>query len=211
MIKAILFDIDGTLLDTREFIIQAYLHTIQKHGKIVYDKTELMTFINGTIFEVYERALPGFDLQPLVDEHEAFQTANLDLITAYDDVHATFDALSREGIQIAALTNRRKKSAHTNLKLHNLDVYFKLVLTPEDLTRGKPDPEGVQKALKYFKINKHEIAMVGDAVTDIETGKNAGVKTVGVTHGFSSRAQLKEAGADFIIDALPELVTHGIL
>lgn len=207
MIKALLFDIDGTLLDTREFIIQAYLHTIRKHRGITFERETLLSFVNGTIHEVYERALPGYEKQPLVDTHEEFQTANLDLISVYDDVHVSMELLRNFGIKFAAITNRRRKSAHTNLQLHDLDIYFDHVITPEDVVHTKPDPEGILKALKRFGVKKAEALMVGDAATDVKAGQNAGVKTVGVTHGFSTHAQLIEAGADHIIDSISELVT----
>lgn len=206
MIKLICFDIDGTLLDTREFIIGAYLHTIKHHAGIDYARDELITFINGTIHEVYETALPGHLQEAFLNTHEEFQTANLHLITIYDEVVTTLDILKKKNIRFAAVTNRRRESALRNLSLHKLDSYFDIVITPEDVKKGKPDPEGVIKVMKQFDVKPRETMFVGDAVSDILTGQNAQIKTVGVTHGFSTKKQLEDVHADYVIDTISQLI-----
>lgn len=205
--KALLFDIDGTLLDTREFILQTYERVLKKHNGPVFERSELIKHVGGgSLITNYPKILPGMDVQILMQDHKDIHAELLHLIVSYKDVHDVLTTLKKK-YKVAAVTGRTKKSAYTNMKNHGLTDYFEFITTAEDVKNPKPDPEGIIQALSFFKIQPHEALMIGDADSDIEAGKRAGVKTVAITHGFFDREYLSKYEPDYIIDTLPELLS----
>lgn len=202
----VIFDIDGTLIDTRTFIAQSYIHVAKKYANLDYTPQTLPHYLtSGTLQQSYEQFLPFVPLSKAMREHEAFQAANLDLIAPYTGVGALLETLSSTH-RIVALTNRQKTSAHVNMRRANIYHYFDLILTAEDVTEHKPLPEGVFRGMEHVGASVHTTHMVGDTAADIEAGRKAGVKTVGVTHGFATSKQMEDIAPDHIIHTLAELL-----
>jgi HAD superfamily hydrolase (TIGR01509 family) len=115
------------------------------------------------------------------------------------------DSLRAQGWKLAVLTGAGRHIGEL-LKHQGVDGYFVSIVHSERITRSKPDPEGLVLALKECGVSPEHAVLVGDRHFDIEAGKNGGVAaTVGITHGFGTRTELKAAGADYIIDSLAEL------
>lgn len=201
----IIFDIDGTLIDTRTFILESYIHVAKELGGVTYTQDQLPHYLtSGTLQQTYSAFLPHVELTDAMSEHEAFQKRNLDLIAPYEGAQKLLKTLGKTHA-IAALTNRRSTSAHTNMKRMNIHEYFDLILTADDVVNHKPHPEGIIYSMNHLNAQPETTHMVGDSAADIEAGRAAGAKTVGVTHGFSNLLQMEDIAPDHIIHSLDEL------
>lgn len=199
MIKAILFDLDGTLLDTREFIYRAFEHTFERHNLPVIARDSLAKLMGGSLESIYEGIAPFLDCHVLCDTHRSFQEANLHLSVLFPYVEITLDTLRKRGIKLAVVTTRSKRTSIRTLETAGIDAYFDVVVSGEDVTRLKPDPEPLLYALGKLGIPANQSAMVGDTEADVLAGKSAGAYTVAVTYGFAGRGII-QSNPDLIIE-----------
>lgn len=204
MVKVILFDIDGTLLDTTELIYQAYEHSLKTHGHRVIKRDTMALSIGKSLEDCYLDFSPNGDILVLSKTHNEFQIKNAHLAELFPDTINTLTKLKSLGFRMIGITNRGRASGVLSIKHTGLDKFLEFVLYRDDVKKLKPDPEPVLLALKKLKIQKDEAIMVGDSFVDIECGQNAGVKTVGVTYGFGGE-HIKNLSPDFLIDKLSEL------
>ena len=206
-IRVVVFDIDGTLIDTREFILQAYQHTIQKHGYPVPARATIAALIGHKIEECYAVLVPGVETAPLVADHALFQAGNINLTHAYDGAREVIDAIKNRGLKIVLWTGR-KEHIQTVLSHCGFDQdEFAAVVDAQMVEHGKPDPEGLLLGLGIADLLPEQAIMVGDAVVDIEAGRHGGVAaTIAVTHGFGTRDALIGADPDYMVNSLPELL-----
>lgn len=206
-IKAVVFDIDGTLLDTREFIFQAYEHAIAKNGYPVPDRALIAEQIGHRIEECYAALVPDADAEKLIADHIAFQMGQIDLIFPFDGAVTLVAQLRKMELKIVLWTSRR---AHVITALERSGFTqdsFDAVVDATMVDVGKPDPQGLLFGLGIVGIEPAHAVMVGDAPVDIDAGIRAGVAaTIGITHGFGSRDQLLVAKPDYVVDSLSELL-----
>lgn len=207
-LDAILFDLDGTLADTREFIFQAFERVLESYGHPVPGRSAMMAKMGLPLAECYAAFAPedGADIAALCAAHDAFQHANLGLVEGYDGLIDTLDALRAAGYKIGVCTDRGE---HVFAALGRAGIASRcdVLVHGKLVAKPKPDPEGILKALGQLSIEPARAAMVGDTRVDIEAGKNSGLAlTVGLTHGFGARETLSRAGADRVVDSLPEIL-----
>lgn len=204
-IEAAIFDVDGMLLDTREFIFQAYEYTLASHGHEVPDRSVIARQIGRSLPDCYEAFAPEGELITLCDTHHEFQSEQLHLITPYEGLVEMLDTLQQNRIKLGAFSSR-KGNLIPSLKNAGVLNYFGVVVQGSDVLRHKPHPEGLLKALAALAVEPSRASMSGDAVVDIEAGKAAGVAlTIGITHGFGTREDLETAKPDFVVDDLQSI------
>ncbi len=203
-VKAVLFDLDGTLVDTLEFVYQAYEFTLKTHKLKSVSRKVLGTLIGKEITAIYNMIAPGFDASTLIKTHNDFQNKKMDLIESYPEVEQVVKKIKKMGIKMGVVTSRLRNSKET-LEVAGLGGLFEVIISAEDVTHHKPHPECVLLALKKLKVKATDAILVGDSSFDIQTGKNAKVKIVGVTYGFFGES-IKESNPDFIIDKLEEIL-----
>lgn len=204
-IKAILFDIDGTLLNTTELIYQAFEHSLKTHGHKVVGRDKMGVSMGKSLEDCYLDFAPNGDILVLSKTHNEFQLKNPHLAEGFPDTIETLKKLRSLGFRMVGITNRWKSSGSLSVKHTGLDKFLEFVLYRDDVPKLKPNPEPILEALKRLKVGKDEAVMVGDTFADIECGRNAGVHTVGVTYGFGGE-HIKNFEPDFLIDNLSELV-----
>ncbi len=205
-IRAILFDIDGTLLDTFDFIYGAFEYTFRVHGIASLSRDEISHLMGGPLTEVYTAMAPGHDAAALAETHRVFQENNVQLAKLFPDTIKVLDALKMQGLKLAAVTTRSVRTSVLSLEQNGIADYFDIVISAEDVARHKPDPEPIVKALHVLKIKPTDAIMVGDTTADIMAGKNAGTKTVAALYGFGGE-RLRELKPDYLIAELKELLT----
>lgn len=205
MVKAILFDVDGTLLDTAEFILQAFEHSLKHQGINDVKRQHLIEKMGPTLTGMYESLAPHADQEQFVKSHRDFQGKNLELSKPFPHVPEVLKQISEKGIKIGAVTSRSNENSILTLEMADIKDYFEIIVSFEDVTKHKPDPEGIFMALKYMDIRPVDAMMVGDTYVDIEAGKSAGVKTVGITHGMRGD-DVKTSNPDYLISNISELL-----
>ncbi len=205
MIKAILFDIDGTLLDTSEFILQAFEHALKVSG-IPITRAEIAQKMGPPLFEMYALLAPEIEPEKFVRLHRDFQAEKLHLSIPFSGAQEVLKKIHEKGIRMGAVTSRSNENSIRTLELADIKQYFEIIISFEDVKKHKPDPEGIFMALESMNIKPHDAMMVGDTYVDVEAGKNAGTTTVGITHGIRGD-EVKTSNPDYLISSLPELLT----
>lgn len=202
--KAILFDLDGTLLNTREFICQAVEHAMLSSGLKVPNREEFSKFVGMDFEEFYQKIAPNYDYRLLCESHHNFQMKNFHLIQVFPNTHKTLRNLKKRNIKLAVVTSRMSNTKEVLIS-SKLIEYFDIVISGDDVKNLKPHPEPIHLALEKLKLKNDQVLMVGDSEFDILAGIAAGVKTVGVTHGFLGK-DIKKLNPDYVIDNIEELM-----
>lgn len=202
---AVLFDIDGTLLNTREFIFQAFEYSIKHHLKKKIDREELVK-TTGLHLEKSYRILTGLeDVKDLMVTHDEFQYRNFQLITPFQKTLQTLKTLGLSKVRMGAVTNRYGEQVLRSLKLADLDKYIDVIVTPLDVKNPKPHPESIYKALKKLDVVVRRTLVVGDSPLDIQAGKAAGCLTIGASYGYFGQ-RLIESKPDFLVSDISEIL-----
>ncbi len=205
--KAILFDVDGTLLDTREFIFRAFEHVFRLHDLPHLTREDVLVIGGKSLEDCYAILAPEREAAVLCKTHRTFQEQNMDLGQLFPNTLDTLKKLKQTGIQMGAVTNRYRQTGLRSLTHSGLLPFLDVVIAGDDVTYPKPHPEGLDKALKQLNVVPEDAAMVGDSPGDIEAGKSAGTITVAATYGFSSKDHLATFNPDHAIDDISEMVS----
>ena len=207
-IDAVIFDADGTLLDTREFIFQALERTLGEHGHTVPSRDVFTSYMGAHLVDMYAALAPDGDVAKLVAHHRELHDGELlYLVAAYEGLHELLKHMRDQRMKLGVCTNRGA-GARDLLRQIGILGDFDAVVTADDVKKHKPDPEGLLQALDNLGVSAARAVMVGDTPADIGAGINAGVAfTIGVTHGFTTEETLREAGADYIAHHLNDIPT----
>ncbi|MBZ0293697.1 MAG: HAD-IA family hydrolase [Anaerolineae bacterium] len=205
MIKAVLFDVDGTLLDTHEFVYQAFEHTFRAHALHTLSRASITNLMGKPLETIYQQLAPALDSHQLGETHRAFQETHLHLSQPFPHVRSTLDTLARKGIRLAVTTTRSRRTSTGTLERAGIAACFEVIISAEDVTRHKPDPQPLWMALEKLGVTPAQAVMVGDTLADVQAGKNAGTQTVGVTYGFAGPA-IAASQPDHVIDDIASLL-----
>ena len=210
-IKLIIFDFDGTLGDTRRNIVTTMQMTIKELQLSERTEAECASTIGLPLAGCFKTLFPDIqdELIPRCAEtYRRFFNENLRKITpeAFPGVVKTLKILKEKGFVLTIASSRSRNSL---IELtHNMGIadYISYLIGADDVKEAKPKPEPVLKTLAAMHYDANETLVVGDMAVDILMGVNAGAKTCGVTWGNGTREELKEAGADFIIVRMEDLI-----
>lgn len=209
MIKAILFDFDGTLANTAPGIVLTMQKTFEEMGQPIPSEEAIRQTI-GLPLKDCVQILGGFD-DKLADEGAAlyrhlFPIYEVDHISIFPEVSETLAVLASKGIRMAICTSRNKFSLDSILQRHHLEQYFETIITADThQLRPKPAPDMALVLLERMGTQASETLVVGDTTFDIEMGNSAQCPTVAVTYGNHSREKLLTANPTYIIDHFGEL------
>ncbi len=220
-IDAVIFDLDGTLLDTLGDLTNAVNHALGACGLNAFDRGRVRRYVGNGVPKLIDRALRfstvgqepsendgAFDDRALFDKCLAEFTAyydkhNADTTAPYDGVADMLGTISAWGLKSAIVTNKYDGAAQA-LKHRFFGAVNAVVGAAPDI-RPKPAPDGVYKALRLIGADAARAVYVGDGETDIETAKRCGMPVIAVTWGFRDRDALCALNPDYIIDAPREL------
>ena len=210
-IKLIIFDFDGTIMDTRKTIVIAKQETMKQMGLAVADEQACAETIGLSAKIGFKHIYPELTdemLDVCVRNYRKIFDETKEKVppTLFADIVDTLNKLKDKGIVCTIVTSRNRKSLSEFLDKKNITNLFSYILAAEDTNLLKPNAEPVIKTLSDLSYNAEQTLVVGDMPIDIFMGKNAGVYTCGVTYGNSNRDSLVEAGADFVIDSMRELL-----
>lgn len=204
MIKAVIFDLDGTLIDTEKAILGAYHHVFTKYS-VTYDEKMIRTYIGRTLEYSYGELIPDQDPNKLAILHRDWQIERIHLVREFAGLKQLLDYLTKKDLKLGIFTSSSRLRTDAIFEALGLTKYFIAVLCGNEVTNPKPHQEGVEVVAKKLDVSLDEVIFVGDSEHDIRSGKNAGVTTIGVTHGFGTIEALKKAGADYLVENLKEI------
>lgn len=205
-IETILFDLDGTLIDTNDLIIASYRHTLE-HFLPEYNTLEnIVSFIGEPLHKSFKRINPNY-ADEMVAMYREYNLAHHDaLVKSFDGVYETVQELDRLQYKLGVVTTKRRDSVDMGLRLTKLKPFFPVVVTFDDVQHPKPDPEPLNVAMEQLQAVPETTLMIGDSHYDIVAGKNAGTFTAGVSWSLKGEAYLAAYEPDFMLHHMSELL-----
>ena len=209
MTKAVIFDLDGTLLDTLGDLTAAVNHGLAACGLPVRTAAQVRTYVGDGVKELIARACPA-EADDAVREAVLaaylpyYAAHNQDTTAPYDGVMALLADLRRDGIAVAVVSNKHDAGVQA-LCAHYFDGYVDLAVGGGDSRPLKPAPDGLLYAMERLGVTPDEVWYVGDSVQDVLTARNAGVRCAAVTWGFHDRDRLARECPTCLCDTAEEL------
>ena len=205
---AVLFDLDGTLIDSIDLIVNSARHAFEKCGHPMPTREEWIADLGLPLRTMFGRFIADESMmEQLVAGYREYQLANHDrLVRPYEEVASTLEALHGRGYELAVVTSKSEPLAKRGLAHVGLEGFFDVIVGLESCTRHKPDPEPVRTALDRLGIGPEAAAFVGDSPHDMVAGREAGVTTVAALWGPFSRAQLAGSEPDYYIERMSALL-----
>ena len=208
-ITTILFDFDGTLMDTNSLIIKSWQHTFRTLGMEEKPVSEIMKSFGEPLAYTMQKLFPDRDVSEYVSVYRDFHRENFEEgIEIFPGMGGLVASLREKGYSTGVVTSRMAWSTALGLQKYNLTGSFDVVITANDTEKHKPDPEPINVALKKLGRPPGESLMVGDTKFDVLCAKNAGVKSVlvGWTEAFPERERTGDSTPDYVIEKPEDLL-----
>jgi pyrophosphatase PpaX len=207
--RAVLFDLDGTLVDSLDLILESFRHTMRAHfGKAPSDQMWLKTL--GTPLRAQFREVADTDekVQSLIDTYiEHNHREHERLIRPYDGVNETLLALRARGLRLGVVTSKALRGTELSLAACGLEPdWFEVVVTSDEPVPHKPDPAPLNLALERLGEGPESAAYVGDSVWDIRAGRAAGMRTAAALWGPFSPIELAAEKPDLMLEEIGQLL-----
>lgn len=204
MKKTILFDLDGTLIDSLP-LIMASCRKVFETMEIPWDDEKVRETVGMPLVKIAER-FAGENAGCFFDLYLKYQNEKHDeWIKLFPGTYKTLSEIKSRGHTIGIVTSKRRETAVMAVELTGIGSLVSVLIAFEDVKAHKPEPEPVLKAMQSLAAAPEKTAYVGDSWYDIMAGKNAGVFTVGVTWGMADRLKLLEYKPSLVIDRWSEL------
>lgn len=208
MKKAVIFDLDGTLVNSLPDISFAMNRALTLEGLVPHSEDRYRYFVGDGVIHLSERAAgERKDLAEKLREHYVpyYHEHSRDRSYVYDGIADMLVRLQREGILLSVFTNKDQPDAEDVIQHYFPSAPFRVIQGRQPGIPIKPDPEGVFRILEKLGTSKEETVYVGDTATDMKCGRNAGLFTFGVLWGFRTRDELENSGAKCIVSTPEEL------
>jgi pyrophosphatase PpaX len=204
-LKAVLFDLDGTLIDSIDHIIACWQETVRTCLGREITREEVLPTLGRALLECFEELAPGrgAELREVYRAHQ--KTTHDTMVTLFPGTREALDKLRDAGLTLGLVTSKGLPVTMEGLNLFGLMPYFSTLVTYEDTTRHKPNPDPLLVGMERLGVQPADVVYVGDAVVDIQAGKAAGTYTIGVTWGAGDRESLIAAMPDHLCDSMEEV------
>lgn len=216
MNKLVIFDLDGTLLDTLPDLAENVNLMLSHFGFPLITNEQVRQYIGNGARKLIERAL-GKNYNPdTFEEHISYYTDLYDRSESlktnfFDGIPEVLRELKKRGYKLAICTNKPQTPTDNVCKKYFSEFGFDLAVGLSDKVNRKPDPTATLDIIKKLNVDKENVYFVGDGETDVQTAKNAGVKSISVLWGYRDKEQLLDAGAEIFVEKPLDLINHIIL
>jgi len=207
MIKAVLFDFDGTLADTNPLIIKTFKETF---ATLLPDQpftdSEIINCIGPTLEQTGRKYFPE-DPETFVNVYRELNGKYHDeMIKIYPGILEMVSILKEKGLKLAVVSSKRRDFVVRGLRQTGLLDFFDYIVAADDVNEPKPDAEGILKAMNHYGVTQAECLMVGDNSHDVDAAKNAGVKGIAVGWAFKGVDYLAALEPDYLVMDAMEIV-----
>lgn len=208
--KAVIFDMDGTILNTLEDLKNATNYSLRQFGMPERSLEEVRMFVGNGIRKLVERAVPAGTPEEKIAQVfdvflEYYKIHSADNTSPYPGILELVEKLKKSGIKTAVSTNKADVPAQ-ELGREYFNGIFDLIVGQQDGLKVKPAPDSVNKILSILDIQKKDAIYIGDSDVDVQTAKNSGLDFIGVSWGFRGREFLEKNGAKNIVDNANEIL-----
>lgn len=205
-IRTVLFDLDGTLIDTNELIMESFKHTFEKF-QLSFTEEEISTFNGPPLEETFHKVNPG-KVSEMIDTYREHNLLHHEqYVQVFPNVMETLEQLKERHIKLGIVTSKMKDSALVGIELTGLSQFFEAIITWDDVVHPKPHPEPVIKALEALNGAAKSAIMIGDNYHDIVAGKRAGVLTAGVVWSRKGTKFLQSYDPTYMLDDMSDVLT----
>ena len=215
-IQLVIFDLDGTLIDSRLDLVHSVNAALRHIGRPELPEDVIASYVGDGAPILIQRALGGEQVEEAVVRKglefflSYYRAHKLDHTTVYAGIAEALAAIQNSGNgvrrKMAVLSNKPVIPSRAIVDALGLGRFFSQIYGGNSFVTKKPDPEGALKLLEEYGVRPQHAAMVGDSHVDVNTGRNAGMVTVGVTYGFAPHT-LQEDPPDVVVDHPDELAT----
>lgn len=211
MTRLVIFDLDGTLLNTIDDLAASTNYALHLHGYLVHKPKEYRFFVGNGITKLIERALPeearreSVIMEVRKDFVAYYQQHKTDLTRPYPGIPELLQQLKAEGILLAVASNKYHQGTVELVEHYFGKDLFAVVLGQRENIPAKPDPTIVHEILRQTGIDEADTLYVGDSGVDMQTAANSQIRSIGVTWGFRPRRELEENGASRIVEEPKEV------
>ena len=203
--RAVLFDLDGTILNTNRLIIQSFQHVFRRVAQQEITESQVIACFGEPLSTSLRRLAPDA-WEDMLMEYRLYSLEHHDDLTEiFPGVVDGLRQLKDAGLALGVVTSKLRTTAKKGLDLFDLAPFFDVLVGMEDCQRHKPDPEPVLLGCTGLGARPGETMMVGDSAFDIRSAKQAGVYAVGVAWSVHSSGYLQEAGADAIVEEFGDI------
>ncbi len=203
-VRAVLFDLDGTLLDTAQDLTVAANAMLAEYGRAALDLATVRSYIGRGIANLVRRCF-GAD-EPPADAVEVFRrhyrASNGRQAVIYPGVVEGLRAMQALGLRLACVTNKAGAFTQPLLEAAGLDHWFEFTVSGDTLARAKPDPLPLLHICEHFGIAPHEALMIGDSLNDVKAARAAGCPVICVPYGYNEGAAVRASDCDAIVPSL---------
>ncbi|MFC0299903.1 pyrophosphatase PpaX [Virgibacillus soli] len=204
-IQTILFDLDGTLIDTNELIKESFKYTFKQYG---YEFTEeqLLSFNGPPLRDTFNKIAPNLvdDMVQTYREHNFLH--HDEYVKLFPGVKETLESLQKANIQLGIVSTKMRKGVEKGLSWTGLSSYFSTIITLDEVTHAKPHPEPVLMGMEALHGKKETTLMVGDNSHDIEAGQRAGVATAAVAWSHKGEEFLNAYEPTYMLEKMSDLL-----
>lgn len=212
MIKLVIFDLDGTLINSIMDLADATNYALRECGFTEHPVAKYNYFVGDGVNNLILRAIPeGSRCDAIILKvknlfSEYYNKHYSDKTYIYEGIIPLLNNLKKKGLKLAVATNKPDQFAKEIItNLFGIGI-FDFVQGHKEGIPHKPDPRIIKEAMSFLAVSDKETVMIGDTNVDIKTGKNAGIRTIGCLWGFRDELELKEAGADYIVSNPNEII-----
>ncbi len=212
MKKLVIFDLDGTLLNTIADLAQSTNYAMKLTGFPEHEESEFKYFVGNGINKLFERALPEGEK---TEENVAkvrkeflvhYDHHNADRSKPYPGIPELLITLKEQGLMLAVASNKYQSATEKLIKHYFGNIPFVAIFGQREGIKTKPDPSVIEEILAIAGVQKDEVLYVGDSGVDMQTALNAGVTAAGVTWGFRPVTELEEFHPTYIVNGAEEIL-----
>ena len=208
-IQTVLFDLDGTLIDSIRLILDSYHHTLAAHGVPPRTDEDWLRGVGTPLSVQFAEWRDDLGkLEAMVATYRAYNLAHHDrMVTVYPGVVAAIEAIRAAGRRTGLVTSKNRQGALRGLTLVRLEAMMDVLVCADEVTNPKPHPEPVEKAVALLGADPATTVYVGDSIHDMVSGRAAGVRTAAALWGPFGREPLELATPDYWLETPADLLT----
>lgn len=210
MIKVVVFDFDGTIMDTNEIIKESLNEVAVKYKGQPLSDEDFDPILGRALHEQVAMINPNkAELEAMVEDYRSYyRTHQKEKVHLFKGIKECLDAIKALNIPCAIFTNKGRHGLDQGLNDFDLNQYFQLTISAYDIEHPKPHPEGLNLIAEHFNVQSESLLMIGDSAHDIEAGKAAGAKTALVSWTIINQSKLKALNPDVYIGQPMDLLDY---
>jgi len=207
-ITTVLFDLDGTIIDTNELIIESFMHSLKGHVAADFGRERIIPSMGEPLIHQMRKFTGREDVASFVGAYREYNLLKHDeMVRLFPGVRETLEKLRRKGIRMGIVTTKMRETTLRALKMLEIYSYMDAIVTLDDVENAKPHPEPVAKAIEALGAVPSETLMVGDSSVDIVSAARAGAVPVGVAWSLKGEKLLLDSGAAIVVKEMDELLS----